>query len=101
MKMTLNKAKKYFHIDKLVIHSLDMSLYQASVVIDGEEWFLTEQDGQLVRAWSFIEIQKRCRNINAIERVMRQESAYDEMVGGPDKPISNALEVPLGDNKLY
>ncbi|BCL71731.1 conserved hypothetical protein [Vibrio nigripulchritudo MADA3029] len=101
MKMPISKLEKYFSVDKLVVHSLDMSLYQLSAVIDGEEWFITEEDGQLIRAWSVVDIQRRYRNVEAKEKVLRQESAYDEMVGCPDKVTSNMFEVPIGDNKLY
>ena len=41
------------------------------------------------------------RKINAKETVLRQDSAYDEMIGGPHKISANTLEVPLADNNLY
>ena len=41
------------------------------------------------------------RKINAKETALRQNSAYDEMIGGPIKISVNTLEVPLADNNLY
>jgi len=32
----LSKLNKYFSIDKLIYHSVDLSLYQVSAIIDGE-----------------------------------------------------------------
>ena len=37
MPIPLSKLEKFFYIDELVIHSLDLALYQASVIVDGEE----------------------------------------------------------------
>ena len=71
------------------------------MVIEDEEQMICDDEGQLLRAHSLIEMQKLCRNLNVKARVLRQDSAYDEMVGGPEKGGGNRLEVPLGDNKLY
>ncbi|AMG29297.1 hypothetical protein AL542_02340 [Grimontia hollisae] len=101
MKISLTKLEKCVAIDKLIIHSLDLCLYQASVIIDGDEYFVCHDDGNFLRTHSLIDIQKYCRNLKVRERVLRQESAYDEMVGGPSKTESNAMEVPLKDHELY
>ncbi|MGF1767932.1 DUF6482 family protein [Enterovibrio makurazakiensis] len=101
MKKTLSTLAKVRDIDTLVIHSLDLCLYQASVVIGDKEFMVTDDIGNLVRAHSLLEIQKQCQNINANTQIMRQESAYDEMVGGPSKGKGNRLEVQISDNKLY
>ncbi|MEF1214511.1 DUF6482 family protein, partial [Vibrio alginolyticus] len=52
MAIALSKLQKYFYVDKLVIHSLDLALYQASVVIDGEAQFITDDNGIFLRAHS-------------------------------------------------
>jgi hypothetical protein len=41
------------------------------------------------------------QTIKADQTVLRHTSPYDEMIGGPEKSSTNALEVPLVDNKLY
>jgi len=41
------------------------------------------------------------KNLPTIKSVLRHTSAYDEMIGGPEKISSNLLEVPLADNELY
>lgn len=101
MSMPLSKLEKFFYIDKLVIHSLDLALYQVSVLVDGEEHFVTDDKGKFLRAHSILELQKQCRNLKANKQVLRQQSAYDEMVGQPSRISTNELEVLLKDNELY
>ncbi|WP_404973700.1 DUF6482 family protein [Vibrio campbellii] len=101
MSMPLSKLEKFFYIDKLVIHSLDLALYQVSVLVDGKEHFVTDDKGKFLRAHSILELQKQCRNLNANKQVLRQQSAYDEMVGQPSRSGTNELEVLLKDNELY
>ena len=101
MAIELSKLSKYFSIDKLVYHSVDLSLYQVSVIIDGEEHYITDRKKKFLRASNIIDLQKLLKDVKAKETVLRHTSAYDEMVGGPDKTSSNLLEVPLADNRLY
>ncbi|AIW20947.1 hypothetical protein TW78_18920 [Vibrio coralliilyticus] len=101
MKMSLSKLEKFFFIDKLIIHSLDLSLYQASVVIEGQEYYVSDEQGLMLKALSVVEMQKKCSKLNVTKQYLRHTSAYDEMVGGPTKGSSNALEVLLLDNEYY
>ncbi|WP_028022164.1 DUF6482 family protein [Enterovibrio calviensis] len=101
MKKTLRELAKHQNIDTLIIHSLDLCLYQASVIIDNEEFYVADDIGNLVRAHSLTDIQRQCQNIPSKSQRMRQESAYDEMVGAPDKGDGNRLDVYISDNKLY
>jgi len=99
--INVSKLAKYFFVDKLIYHSIDISLYQASAVLEGKEHYITDDKGKVLRSFNLIELQKILRKIKAKETVLRQESAYDEMIGGPEKISPNTLEVPLGDNQLY
>ncbi len=101
MAIALTKLNKYFSVDKLIYHSIDLSLYQVSAIIDGQEHYVTNGKNQFLRAANVIDLQKLLKDVIAKESVLRHTSAYDEMVGGPEKTFSNLLEVPLADNKLY
>jgi hypothetical protein len=101
LSIELLKLNKYFSIDKLIYHSIDLSLYQVSAIIDGEEQYITDGKKGFLRASNIIDLQKLLKDVKAKETVLRHTSAYDEMVGGPEKVSSNLLEVPLADNKLY
>ena len=101
MTISLSKLKKYFVVEKLIVHSIDLSLYQASAIVEGEEHYITDESGALLKSRSLVEFQKQLAGIAATVTVLRHTSAYDEMVGGSKKGESNALEVPLTDNQLY
>ncbi|MCS0386520.1 DUF6482 family protein [Vibrio diabolicus] len=101
MSIPLSKLEKFFYVDKLIIHSLDLALYQASVVVDGKVQFITYDNGIFLRAHSLIEMQKKCKNIKANKQVLVHKSAHDEMVGLPEGKRDNQLEVLVRDTKLY
>ena len=100
MTLTLDKLRKYFYIDKLIYHSVDLSLYIVSVIIDNEEYYIVDKQGKYLKAASLIELQQQLSSIESKETVLKHSSPYDEMIGGPDK-AENILEVPLADNQLY
>ena len=101
MAVTLAKLEKYFVVEKLIFHSIDLSLYQVSAIIEGQEQYVSDSDGKLLRSFNLVELQKQLRSVDAQERVLSHTSAYDEMIGGPEKTSGNTLEVPLADNQLY
>ena len=101
MSMRLEKLKRYFVIDKLIYHSVDLSLYMVSVIIDGKEHYITDSKNTFLKAPNLVSLQKLLKGVEATETVLRHTSPYDEMVGGPIKEGSNVLEVPLADNRLY
>ncbi|CCQ11379.1 hypothetical protein PALB_22700 [Pseudoalteromonas luteoviolacea B = ATCC 29581] len=88
-------------IQKVIVHSVDLALYQVSVVINHVEYYLKEDNGQFVKALNPLEVQKRFDGISYLQMVLRHESAYDEMVGQPLRDGRNVLEVPFGQNRLY
>ena len=92
--------KRGAQLDKVIVHSLDWSLYQASVVLDGNEQVLVGKDGRPVRARSMLQLEAMFEGFKVKEMVLRQESAYDEMINQPVREVSNRIEVPLGRNGL-
>ena len=101
MTIRLSKLEKYFSIEKLIYHSVDLSLYQASAIIDAQEHYITDDNNKILRSVNLVELQKQLRNISAEQAVLRHTSAYDEMIGTVEKTSHNTLEVPLKDNQLY
>lgn len=93
---TVSELRSEGQTSKLIIHSLDMSLYQASAVVDGREHLVTDDDGRPLRAFNKLELLSLLRNVPAQERVLRHQSAYDEMINQPVRLEPNTLEVPLG-----
>ncbi|WP_087020137.1 DUF6482 family protein [Thaumasiovibrio subtropicus] len=96
MKISVDALKQRADAEKLIIYSLESSLYQASVMRQGEEYFLCDDHGELLKSRSIIAMQEAIHPLFIKDQVLRHYSAYDEMVGCSAKGESNLLEVPLG-----
>ena len=101
MAKSLKTLEQFFYLDKAIVHSLDLSLYQISIEVDGQEHYITDESGKMLRAFSILDLQRQCAKLKVKKWVLRQQSAYDEMVGSVSTSGHNTLEVPLGDNRLY
>ncbi|GAA5317284.1 MAG: hypothetical protein AseanaTS_24890 [Candidatus Pelagadaptatus aseana] len=97
MQIAVETLRHWPKIDKVIIHSLDLCLYQASVAVEDIEMLVTDSRGKPLRKFNILEMQAVFRGLPIGEMVLRQQSAYDEMVGQPVRAESNTLEVPLGD----
>ena len=97
MLMTIENVNKLDFIEKIIIHSIDLSLFQVSIVHDDKEYFVTDSSGALLRSTDKLRLQVKFRKCNFGEMSLRHQSAYDEMIGLSEKPSSNLLEVPLGN----
>lgn len=100
MTMRLSELLKRSVVDKLIFHSVELSLYQVSAVVDGAEAYITDDRGQYLCSRSLSELRKLFRDCRAWRTVLRHTSAYDEMIGGPETYGNNMLEVRLGDNNF-
>ena len=85
-------------IEKLIINSLEQALYQAVVVVDGEEQVVWQTDQKTLLTRNLTKMREYFEHMDINEIVLRHESAYDEMVGQAPKDSSNRLEVKLGKN---
>lgn len=97
--ISMPALRKVAEIDKIIIHSLDQMLYQVSVMLAGQEYFVVDKQSKLIRSHNILSIQALFDGLNCKSMVLRQQSAYDEMVGQPPKG-DNTLEVPLGNQGL-
>ncbi|WP_419811730.1 DUF6482 family protein [Bacterioplanoides sp.] len=100
MTIRISKLKQVNRIEKVIIHSLDLCLYQASVVINGEEHYVTDNNDKLLRSHNVLSFQAMFEKFPVQAFVIKHQSAYDEMVGQPIRQGSNAIEVPFGNNQL-
>ncbi len=94
------KLNKRDPIEKVIIVSLDLALYQVNVLVDGQELLVSDKKGKPLRARNTLEIEALFEGYNVKDMVLRHESAYDEMVNQPTRQGSNRMEVPLGRNGL-
>ncbi|MCG7542255.1 hypothetical protein EXT48_00190 [Pseudoalteromonas sp. CO348] len=101
MAIAFSKLKQHQPLQKVIVHSIDLALYQVSVLINNVEYYVTEENGEFLKAHNPLQIQKRLLDISYMEMVIRHQSAYDEMVGHPVSVNDNTLEVPFGRNNLF
>ena len=85
-------------IEKLIINSLEQALYQAIVIIDGEEKVVWQSKEKTLLTRNLTKMREYFEHMEIKEIVLRHESPYDEMIGQAPKNSSNRLEVKLGSN---
>ena len=96
MTITLSDLQKQRFVDKVIIHSHDLSLYLLSVEIEGEEHYVTDHKGRIVRSFNKLELQGHFSAMRVGRMVLRQQSPYDEMVGLNCAATDNTMEVLIG-----
>lgn len=79
----------------MIIHSIDQALYQVTVLVDGKERLLTENNGKIFRRHSLQAVREILSLMPVSRLSLRQQSAYDEMIGQPIRAADNTLEIPL------
>jgi hypothetical protein len=79
----------------VIVHSLDQALYQVTVLIDGAERLLVDDSGRTLRSHSLERLREMLARLPVASLVLRQRSAYDEMIGQPPREGDNVLEVSL------
>ena len=95
MKMSLTALRKQ-RIRRLVIESVDLSLYIAHAELDGRRCLITDRAGQVLKTKNLLDMKGALSGLHAGERVLLQRSSYDEMVGQTYEREDNSLEIPLG-----
>lgn len=95
MRISISDFAALEHPAHVVIHSLDRSLYQAALTLDGEHRRLVDAQGKTLR-WRGLEAaRKALRGLPVAKLSLHHVSAYDEMIGHPAKVHSNLLAISL------
>ncbi len=79
----------------VVIDSYEGGIYQAFVNDIGGERLIWLDDDTPLKTRSLIEICEQLESLSLCSLQLRQQSAYDEMVGQPLREADNTLTVPL------
>ena len=87
-------------ITKVIIESVDLSLYIAHACIAGQEHVIADRQGKVLKTRNLLEMQRMLRRAVTCEFFLRQRSAYDEMVGHVHQAADNIMELPLGREPL-
>lgn len=94
MKITLRKLSAH-RVQKLVIESVDLSLYIAEATVDGEVYLVVDEAGKPLRERNLLGMKRHFTGISVDACVLRQRSAYDEMIGHRWQAADNTLEIPM------
>ena len=94
--MNISDLHNQQDFEKVCIHSLESNLYQLSVIVKGQEHFIVDHHGALLKSHNKLELQQLFVGKDVKQMVLCHQSAYDEMVGQPVGE-GNVLEVPLGN----
>lgn len=95
MRLTVRDLMARQPLEKVVIRSIDLSLYQAEAIVDGRPNLIVDKDGKALRTHNIVQMKEHLAGLTIDSLVLVQQSAYDEMIGQPSREGSNALEVPL------
>ena len=95
MKVSIKDLRRREGIAKVIIESVDLSIYIARAVIDGREYLVSDVDGSVLKTRNLMAMKEQLDGLSIAEMVLLQRSAYDEMVGHIAEPVDNAMEVRL------
>jgi len=87
-------------VTKLVIESVDLSLYIAHATVGEVERVIADRQGRVLKTHNLLEMQRTLRKSLDCHFFLRQRSAYDEMVGHQHQAADNCMELPLGSDPL-
>ena len=95
MALTIKEFTRLAQPARVIIHSLDRALYQVTVVIDGQEQLLIVDSGRPFRSHNLQHVRETLQVMPVASITLRQQSAYDEMIGQPAREEENTLELPV------
>ena len=101
VKLKLKEIRQKSAIDRFIIESVDLSLYIAFVQVDGVEHLIADNTGKPLKTTNLLSMQRQIKQFGQVESILRQRSAYDEMVGRPSQVAAdNTMEISLGSQPL-
>lgn len=80
---------------RVIIESVDLSLYIAHAFVDGEQCLIVDASGKVLKTRNLLDMKAHLAALKTAELVLRQRSAYDEMVGQSWDTADNTLELPV------
>lgn len=95
MKIQFRHLAEIQPIKKATIHSLELSLYSLSVQVGEEQKWVLDERGEVLTRHSVAQMREVIETLAVDELVLRQQSAYDEMVGMSHAHGNNTMELTL------
>jgi hypothetical protein len=95
MALTIEQFARLEQPTPVIIHSLDRALYQVTVLLEGQEQLLVDGSGRPFRSHNLQQVREILQAMPVASITLRQQSAYDEMIGQPAREEANTLELPV------
>lgn len=95
LKILLSDVRAMRMVPELIIESCDLSLYQCYLQVEGRERLIWESEAKPLRRFNLTELRKLLATVTIERLLLRQSSAYDEMIGQPSRDVPNTLLVEL------
>ena len=95
MALTIEEFTRLEQPAQVIIHSLHPALYQVTVVLHGQEQLLVDGSGRPFRSHNLQQVRETLQAMPVASISLRQQSAYDEMIGQPAREEANTLELPV------
>lgn len=94
MKITVKDLKSQ-PLDRILVESVDLSLYIAHAEIQGHRRLIVDGQGKPLKTRNLLDMKSALASLRGTEMVLIQSSAYDEMVGHSFSQRDNAMEISL------
>ena len=90
----LKSLKELEIIEELEVLSVEISLYIVRLLVNGQIYRVTEEDGSPYRKFSIDSIKSDFKSLNIKNAFIVHQSPYDEMVSHPESN-DNSFRIPL------
>tara|TARA_B100000767_G_scaffold267139_1_gene285454 strand:+ start:2448 stop:2747 length:300 start_codon:yes stop_codon:yes gene_type:complete len=95
LKISISRLADIELIEDVEILSIDCALYTVRAIIQGQQYRVVDKRDKPYTKNSVEHIKKDLHNCNIKSLALVHQSAFDEMVGQPNRESSNAIRVPL------
>ncbi len=84
----------------VIITSYEGNLYQALVMVGSQEQLIWENTKTPLKAKNLLSMNEKLSCLNIRQIFLRQDSAYDEMIGQDIRTEPNTLKIKLGNSSI-
>jgi hypothetical protein len=95
MKISLKELRRKSGPFEAIAQSIEGALYIASVIVDGREYRLVDDNSKTLTRRSVMHVREMFEGVELAKLTIHQVSAYDEMIGQTPRLGPNTLQVPV------
>ncbi len=100
-KLLYDDLLKKGSVPRMVVESYDLCLYQCFADLGEGERLVWQTPTKTLTTHNLTAMREKLAKLKPAEVFLRQSSAFDEMIGQPNKTDSNALLLPLSLDSIF